>query len=456
MENTQFKFHLLLSDFLENDAKMMMLSSKMGLIDLTTRYCNYSIYDYPTFQVCLLRTCIENPRLARQIRRLLLPAKPHRFAGGRIHTDNDYKTTISGLLKHANLQPHDDWMSEVRRGHPSIFTALLVLQCSTLEKLELKFISGKENLLLGQIFTFSRSSGPEVSDRDDRLAALKDVKLTFSTERWINDIWEMEVETDIFTDLFYLPHLETISMMIPVFDPITWSRTKPPNCSTLISLDLPECEANEISVAMLLKSTPNLQRLRYDRQINVDPNPRDRKSFNLNKHSFWDLDCLRDALVPLQDTLCELRLAFFLYAESSMEIRNYSINWGVRGKAIDFSQFTQLQTLEVPFQAYLDTDGTREPRPLSPSLRELSFGDDMGEHNSYPWGDDVVLPIIQKLVAEKTILVPKLEFLGLIIRESQEAGGQVYHWDEEERARFLNIGEGAGLRCSVTDASRFE
>ena len=137
-------------------------------------------------------------------------------------------------------------------------------------------------------------------------------------------------------------------------------------------------------------------------------------------HYFWNLDILTEALLPLREKLRELKLAFFFYASTSMEVTNPSDHWGVRGRPIDFSQFTQLRTLEIPRFAYLDREKPHELRPLPPNLRELSFGDDMGEHSGYPWGADVVLSVIARLVTEKAVWAPKLEFLGLVIRETEE------------------------------------
>ena len=365
--------------------------------------------------------------------------------------DESFQAAIEPLLEGLRLPHFDAWTIEEC---PKILIALLIQQCSSLETLTLDLNlepdTGAEYLPLGPIPDALDPCGTKLSNGKNCFTALKDVEINCSLKAKLEVT--QDVDKDIFTNYFYLPRLENISLEIPTFRPLAWKTPEAPRCSSLVRLSLSNCEANEESVALLLKSTPNLQYFLYDRQINVDPLRR----WKLDaKHYFWNLDTLTEALLPLKEKLQELKLAFFFYASTSMEITNPSDHWGVRGRPIDFSQFTQLRTLEIPWFAYLDREKPHELRPLPPNLHELGFGDDMGEHSGYPWGADVVLPVITRLVTEKAVWAPELEFLGLVIRETEEPEhGYLYRWDEEERAQFISICEGGGLKGNIKKALR--
>ena len=184
--------------------------------------------------------------------------------------DETFQAATKPLLKRLKLPHFDAWTTEEC---PKILIALLIQQCRSLETLTLDLNlapgMGAENLPIGPIPDALDPCSTELSNGKNCFTALKDVKINCNLKAKLQVT--QDVYKDIFTDYFYLPHLESISLEIPTFRPLAWTTSEAPTCSSLVKLSLPNCEANEESVALLLKSTPNLQYFLYDRQINVDP-----------------------------------------------------------------------------------------------------------------------------------------------------------------------------------------
>lgn len=120
---------------------------------------------------------------------------------------------------------------------------------------------------------------------------------------------------------------------------------------------------------------------------------------------------------------------------------------------LDFAQLEQIQRLEAPLILFLGQTSVVNPtlaERLLPSLRSLSFNDDLALFNAYPWRATAVLEYFRCIFDRARAFNTGLTDLGLLLRECSE------DWSDEDQAEFRKICHSAGFTSTTHRALRWK
>lgn len=257
----------------------------------------------------------------------------------------------------------------------------------------------------------------------------------------------------LITSILYLPAITHISGIPIAYNSIKCRNPTPPRCLSLVSLKLHESEIDEATLGLLLRTTPSLRHLHFDRHIDLDANP---PPAHLEEWEWFDLPKLRRAIAPLQTQLRSPSLGVHFFANTSLDVGADS-RWGVHPSICGFTEFTQLESLEVPlvvFPGQRDDGGGERVEDLGGlprSLKRLRLRNDLAEHDTYLWEPKVALRWIEGFLGQKDEYAPQLEEMALVVGENRD-----HEWNEEERGQFRRLCAEVGIRCNISeDLSRF-
>lgn len=370
----------------------------------------------------LLRSILQRPELATHIRNLALTGHtfyaPH-FRGTvpKITSSEEELDLFIAAVQQTGVPFVNLWVRHLRLGTMDAFVALLVYLLSNVTSLHLGPNFTKETQLLGLVL---RSALRESFNRQT-FSHLRDV----SVNMWVDTRRDQNVKnTEDMLAFFYLPDIRRLSASIENPDVFTWPLRELPNPAKLSSLDL--TAIREVHLGQILSVTKGIETLSWEWYHN----PALRDPFNT---PIIDLTQIASALSTVQGTLRNLTITAACdtgWAEP--EFPRLSIT----GSLAALRDFKTLRKLSVPLPLLLGfyPDPSRRLEHLLPQgLEHLTISDDLRLHEEYLWDDHALLRVVESWLQNRKIYAPKLQKLGLLLRETDD------EWGPTERAELRSV-----------------
>ena len=319
-----------------------------------------SLYDNNRFIRYLVRTLVESPQLGSLINRICFRGtQPALIFWDRNRYLDEEAPRIRRFLSKVSVtsREEDEWISELAKGDPDAFVALLLACAPNLKHLDLgyNFIRSHVHQRFITLVLQCAICWPQESVGLPSFALLQEVSLGLDLQELRAETPHRrhyvypEVDLDLILPLLYLPGLTAFNTLATQprrywkllsngFQlPFLWptEQALAPALRTLVlhnSSILPDVLVN------LLSATPNLQRLVYEARLNAS---------RLGDWQFQNAK-LEEALYQVKATIEHLRVSIVFFEQISGKISLWE-SWRISGKAKSFIAFEQLRSLEVPF-----------------------------------------------------------------------------------------------------------
>lgn len=410
-------------------------------------YCQAEECNFPKLYM-LVRTVVYSPVLASHVRQLRLrgAVPPSVWTDPqRTGLTNEDRAQIQRILRVGRpfQCPDITWITELDKGSPSAFAALLLMRLGNLQELE-----------IGADFKQPLSYIGSISTLQQRLRSLTTVTIGTFREKVYMAHNRAPLPRTANLDSLLLLHLSSLrhlSLNLPKplkDDTFKWpDRDMMPLAMNLESLELSFTFLNEHDLSHLLAACPRLKIFKYDfwtlARNNADPSD-----------ALVDLSALEMALLLVKATL----ESFHLHIENyNWAAGSWNDDFEHLSGRISFKDFPRLATLHVPLQVLVGArDVMRKPEyGLPETLTHLWLNNDgydfqeedmPGAHPQY--SDEEYIKIILDYLAHWKEFTPSLRALKLLVYQVPYLDW--FQWDPEVLADVLEPrGTEVGLNVSV-------
>lgn len=348
----------------------------------------------------LLRTFLERPELAQQVRWLDLQGHGEKAPdptgmGRRLHhkfaaftlSDNP-GLSIDVLLKRAVSSgfPPDEaavWVDEIHGGNSDAVVALIVTMTPHITRISLARNWCACYSFMGKVFRMALCEPRQNSLRDGlpKFEHLASVTLN-SRLVYMHNV-EAQEQDDILA-LFYLPRVRELSIPIANRVDMSWPAASPPDPSSLTSLEVSRLRENQLS--SVLAVCPNIKVFSYKWLYHVGID----KPLN---QEVMDVDQIAEALVAhCRDTLTDFKLEV-----TSM------VSWPpvlLSGSLAAISQLHQLKRMNLPSPLVLGAMENPTPERIGSfapaGLEYLGLQSALMDQDEYDWFPEDIVAAVRR------------------------------------------------------------
>ncbi|KAH7081484.1 hypothetical protein BKA63DRAFT_503929 [Paraphoma chrysanthemicola] len=447
-----------------------------------------------------IRTLIENPHLARAIKRLDLRANECMY----FDDEGRFQVSIPGIaacapsaaelasfhkaVQELGMQGNPNWDedSEDARGAFFLMLVLVLAHCSRLEELELSVVfvapntwhewfedlvrlglrKGGQNAWMSNLKKFTLRCDTSAETEDMRPGFMRIGKIPLwafylpAVEEVVLEHFEDPLSSDDMLELDQGPEFEDWRVhwwpmsCLPMCTklPKTYPHvsTLPPSCTYLTTLRLKRCSAEARTLELLLRYTPGLKVLELD-------------IFQQPESAAFDLSILRQALEHVAHTLERLTVRYEVFFDPDYSENVSDLISITRGRLCPLTSFARLTYLEISLHTLFGADDSLSNKffPLAavlpPRLQELVITDDLYGFSDWQqyFEDADAMAMFRRYLegagygeGEWKVATPELRRFVYDLRERGEY--TVRFWDSEEmREELTAMCKGQGLEGEV-------
>lgn len=360
--------------------------------------------------VKLLRTLLDRPELARNIRNVELVGDYHRDSKGwtiyREFVLSDGSElplpTLSQAASNINPEAAATWATETHDGNPDAVIALVIAMAPNIMRLTIsKIWSPGYYRFLGLVFKTALCDRHPLLPKFDRLEFVS-LNLWFRNQSYVE-----ATERDDILALFYLPRIKDLTLPIANRTNMTWPASSPPQPLTLSSLRIRRLREDFLLPIMAVCT--RLESLFYSwfHHAGID------SPLNLPN---GDLSRMAKALLPCGQTLTGLIIEMkSMASKANGEVEFPHVTFS--GSLEALSMLRALKSVSLPWPMMLGASESPSPHFISSIVPE---GLECLEIRQPPLADDA--PIWED---EEILQLVRTELTGLIARATGLRGVRI-------------------------------
>ncbi|KAF2736268.1 hypothetical protein EJ04DRAFT_173234 [Polyplosphaeria fusca] len=381
----------------------------------------------------LLRSIATHPELAAAVKVLKFEAtgftarKEGRlsFPKKAFHVTGEDSSAALRVLSSVKLPDRKKWEDGTKEKDLDAIVALLISQCSNMQRLS-----------LGAYFLNSNSFLPIALQhlaQTSKLQKLEHASLGADMQEYQSDVGFLKINAESVLPIFQLPNLRSAHVLLAN----TSSKLDSlPKSTALTELRLQRSRVSGSMLPGLLSSTTNLVAFEYD--------------YRSKTGEKIDCQALMDGLKLLQSTLKHLRICVLPFSTDTLLPFEFSVDEYVDGSiGSSLKNFTTLETLEVSLSVLLGRFvSTAAPLSsvLPPNLQVLTIRDDLWDYEDWEWADMEYIKLFYAFLKHERWreVCPKLRTINLRLDQTMDDD-----WGEDKRDKFMKMCNVKGVKCGI-------